>query len=97
MQISHKFFSKAAARLGIDLGPAREYAVGMFFFPRQELARSQAKKMFEIIAEKEGLEFLGWREVPICPEVLGSRALECMPTITQCFIRKPRDLSLIHI
>ena len=91
LQISHKFFSKAAARLGIDLGPAREYAVGMFFFPRQELARSQAKKMFEIIAEKEGLEFLGWREVPICPEVLGSRALECMPNITQCFIRKPRD------
>ena len=31
--------------------------------------------MFEIIVEKEGLEFLGWREVPVVPEVLGHKAL----------------------
>ena len=34
------------------------------FFPKEELRRSQSKKMFEIIVEKEGMEFLGWREVP---------------------------------
>lgn len=53
LQISHKFFKKiAAAELGITLGEERDYAVGMFFFPQNELARNQAKKMFEIIAEK---------------------------------------------
>ncbi|MEA4893264.1 MAG: glutamate synthase large subunit [Peptococcaceae bacterium] len=93
LQISHKFFTKAAKELGISLGGAREYAVGMFFFPRQEPEASQAKKMFEVIAEKEGLEFLGWREVPTCPQVLGSRALECMPRIIQCFIRKPENVA----
>ncbi len=48
--------------------------------------------MFEIITEKEGLEFLGWREVPVHPEVLGSKAVECMPCIMQCFIKKPEDV-----
>ena len=51
LQISHKFFKKAAAEIGIKLGSERDYAVGMFFFPQNELARNQAKKMFEIIAE----------------------------------------------
>ncbi len=61
----------------------------MFFFPQEELQRSQAKKMFEIIVEKEGLQFLGWRDVPVHPEVLGEKARSCMPFIAQGFIRKP--------
>ncbi len=93
LQISHKFFKKAAKKdLGINLSSERDYAVGMFFFPQNELARNQAKKMFEIIASKEGLEVLGWRNVPSRPEVLGQRAVECMPFIMQCFIKKPRDV-----
>ena len=93
LQISHKFFKKiAAAELGITLGEERDYAVGMFFFPQNELARNQAKKMFEIIAEKEGLEILGWRVVPAKPEVLGKRAAECMPAIMQCFIKRPKGV-----
>ena len=64
----------------------------MFFFPQNELARNQAKKMFEIIAEKEGLEILGWRVVPAKPEVLGKRAVECMPAIMQCFIKRPKGV-----
>ncbi len=45
----------------------------MFFFPQDELKRNQAKKMFEIIVEKEGLKFLGWREVPTVPEFLAKK------------------------
>ncbi|MDE7280804.1 MAG: glutamate synthase subunit alpha, partial [Ruminiclostridium sp.] len=89
LQISHKFFSKIGKKLNIDLGEERDYGVGMFFFPQKELARNQAKKMFEIIAEKEGLNILAWREVPACPEVLGKRAADCMPYIMQCFIGRP--------
>ena len=93
LQISHKFFKKAAKTdLGITLTSERDYAVGMFFFPQNELARNQAKKMFEIIASKEGLEVLGWRNVPSRPEVLGQRAVECMPAIIQCFIKRPADV-----
>ena len=92
LQISHKFFSKEARKLGIDLGGEREYGVGMFFFPQDELKKNQAKKMFEIVVEKEGLKFLGWREVPTVPSVLGKKAIDCMPCIMQAFIKKPADV-----
>ena len=92
VQISHKFFSSAAAKLGIDIGGEREYGVGMFFFPQDTLKRNQAKKMLEVIAAKEGVEFLGWREVPIDSTTLGKKALDCMPHIMQCFLKKPADI-----
>jgi len=92
LQISHKFFSKVARDLGIELGNEFDYGVGMFFFPQEELSRRQAMKMFEIIVEKEGLSFLGWREVPVNPHILGERAKACMPQIFQCFIKRPENI-----
>ena len=92
LQISHNFFKKAVAPLGIELGEERDYGIGMFFFPQDELKKNQAKKMFEVIVEKEGLEFLGWREVPVSPKVLGHKALECMPCIMQAFVKRPEDV-----
>ncbi|MDY4079869.1 MAG: glutamate synthase large subunit [Clostridium sp.] len=92
LQISHKFFVKAVESLGIFLGNERDYGIGMFFFPQDELKRNQAKKMFEIIVEKEGLEFLGWREVPTDPSVLGSKAIDCMPYIMQGFVKRPKNV-----
>ena len=59
LQISHQFFQKAAGELGLSLGEARDYGVGMFFFPQDELKRNQAKKIFEVIVKKEGMNFLG--------------------------------------
>ena len=92
-QISHKFFQKACKEAGISIGNEREYGVGMFFFPQDELKRSQAMKMFEIIVEKEGMKLLGWRKVPTAPEVLGEKALSCMPMIMQAFIEKPQNIA----
>ena len=92
LQISHKFFSKVCKPFGIFLGSERDYGVGMFFFPQDELKRNQAKNIFEVIVEKEGMEFLGWREVPVHPDVLGSRAVECMPYIMQGFIKRPEKV-----
>ena len=63
----------------------------MFFFPQDTLRRNQAKKMFEVIVAKEGMEFLGWRKVPVCPEVLGQKALSKMPNIQQAFVKRPGD------
>ena len=91
-QISDKFFQKIAAELDITLGKEREYGIGMFFFPQDELKRNQAKKLFEIVCKKEGLPFLGWREVPTCPAILGHKAVACMPSIWQGFVGKPQRL-----
>ena len=91
-QISHRFFKKVCRELEIPIGGEREYGVGMFFFPQNELLRSQAMKMFEIIVEKEGMKFLGWREVPTQSDVLGEKALSCKPAIFQGFIEKTKDV-----
>ena len=93
LQISHKFFTKAVKPLGIELGGERDYGIGMFFFPQDELARNQAKKMFEVIIDKEGMEFLGWRDVPTDPTKLGKKAVDCMPCIMQAFVRRPKDVA----
>jgi len=92
LQIPHRLMVRAAAECGIELGGEREYGVGMFFFPTDRLKRAQAQKMLEIIVAKEGMEFLGWREVPTRPEVLGEKARSCMPVICQCFVRRPDDV-----
>jgi len=89
LQIPHAFFSAAASKLGIDIGPEGCCGVGMFFLPRDERARDREKKLFEVVAEKDGLSFLGWREVPTVPSILGETARDCMPCICQCFIAKP--------
>ncbi len=94
-QISHKFFIKAAGKAGIaSLAQAKEgdYGVGMFFLPQDTLRRTLAKRMFEVITQKEGMEALGWREVPVHEEILGKVAVDCMPCICQCFIKRPEGV-----
>ena len=93
LQISHAFFSFAAKEAGIELGDAGEYGVGMFFLPQEGLRRTFARRLFEVISDKAGISVIGWREVPIHPEILGDRARDCMPSIWQCFLRKPETIA----
>ena len=93
LQVSHKFFQKAVRECGFQIGEERDYGVGMFFFPQDALKRNQARKMFEIIVEKEGMEFLGWRTVPVDPDILGAKALAKMPCIQQAFVKRPEGVA----
>ena len=93
LQISHEFFAGEAEKCGFALGGERDYGIGMFFFPQEPLRRNQAMKMFELIVAREGMEFIGWREVPVCPQVLGQKALAKMPRIIQGFVRRPDNLA----
>ncbi|ERI75791.1 glutamate synthase [NADPH], large subunit [Clostridium sp. ATCC BAA-442] len=90
-QISHAFFARAAAEASIALPGRRDYGVGMFFLPRDGLKRRQAQRQFELVTEKEGMAFLGWREVPVHPEILGQRARDKMPSIFQAFVARPEE------
>ncbi|WP_026508505.1 glutamate synthase large subunit [Butyrivibrio sp. MC2013] len=92
-QIPHDFFVRRMKDQGVELPGRRQYGVGMFFFPQNELDMRREKSMFEIISGKSGLEILGWRKVDSAPEVLGSKAKECMPSIYQVFINRPDSAS----
>lgn len=91
VQISHSFFKKAAEDAGISLGDEGDYGIGMFFLPQDLRKRTFAMRLFQVNCEKNGLSILGWRDVPTDPKILGKKALDCMPFISQCFIARPAD------
>ncbi|MGY0536698.1 glutamate synthase large subunit [Nocardioides sp. YJ-D4] len=69
-----------------DLPAERAYAVGTAFIPGDADQVERTVKMVEEIATEEGLEVLGWRDVPVNPDSLGATALAVMPTFRQLFV-----------
>src|SRR6187431_1539810 len=61
------------------LPPVGQYAVGMAFLPLDEDTREAEKQAFGAIAVEEGLEVIGWRDVPTQPEHLGTLARDAAP------------------
>ena len=69
-----------------DLPAARAYAVGTAFIPGEADQVDRTVKLVEEIATEEGLEVLGWRDVPVNPDSLGATAKAVMPTFRQLFV-----------
>ncbi|MFF3456117.1 glutamate synthase large subunit [Streptomyces sp. NPDC002730] len=69
---------------GFDLPEAGAYAVGIAFLPADD--STNAVSHIETIAAEEGLNVLGWREVPVTPDLLGSGARATMPAFSQLFV-----------
>lgn len=66
--------------------------VGMIFLPRDEERRNSIKEMIEEVCKNNELDFVGWREVPVDPEVLGPMARAAAPSIWQFFVKAPKRL-----
>lgn len=66
--------------------------VGMIFLPRDEEKRNAVKQKIEAVCRANELEFVGWREVPVNPDVLGPMARGAMPSIWQFFVNSPTRL-----
>ncbi|HOF62783.1 MAG TPA: glutamate synthase large subunit [Dermatophilaceae bacterium] len=72
---------------GPELPSVGSYAVGAAYLPMDPQARTVAVARIEAIAAQEGLTVLGWREVPIVPDLVGESAQACMPYFAQLFVR----------
>ncbi|TKA10717.1 glutamate synthase large subunit [Actinacidiphila oryziradicis] len=83
LQVPDAFLREAA---GFALPAAGHYAVGTAFMPVEEADRTKAVEAIERIAAEEGLAVLGWREVPVAPELLGVSARSTMPYFSQLFV-----------
>ena len=93
IQISDEFFQSVFQEMQLQEKPAAgDYGVGMFFLPQKQLKSTLAKRMFDVIAEKNGFRVLGWRKVPVHPEILGDLARDCMPDIQQVILQRPENL-----
>lgn len=90
LQICDDFFRKECEGLNITLPAPYEYAVGMFFLPKNEKEREQIQVETELIVHEEGLKLLGWRDVPVNPEAAGPEALVIAPYVMQLFVEKSR-------
>ncbi|MCL2554189.1 MAG: glutamate synthase large subunit [Actinomycetia bacterium] len=71
---------------GFELPEAGQYAVGLGFLPVEHEDRTKAVDAIERIAAEEGLTVLGWREVPVGPDLLGATSRSTMPYISQLFV-----------
>ena len=91
VQMPYEFFIKETAKLGYNIGSKGDFGVGMFFFPQSEMKRGQAMKLFELIVNKNGMDLICWRRVPVSPDILGQKALESMPYIMQAFVKRPEE------
>ncbi|MGW8354204.1 glutamate synthase large subunit [Streptomyces wedmorensis] len=80
-QVPDAFLREVA---GFELPEAGAYAVGIAFLPEDGTDETVAK--IETIAAEEGLTVLGWREVPVAPELLGASARATMPVFRQLFV-----------
>jgi len=74
-QIPWKLFGEYRSEDSLQPG------VGMIFLPKNEERRQAVMKMIESVCTANELEFLGWREVPVDPSVLGEMARQAMPSI----------------
>ena len=81
-------FLRAVA--GFALPSVGRYAVGNAFLPLHDDERRTVKGAIESIAGEEGLEVLGWREVPVCPDEIGTLARDAMPAIEQLYVGSSR-------
>ncbi|MBW1604059.1 glutamate synthase large subunit [Streptomyces sp. JJ66] len=71
---------------GFELPEPGAYAVGIAFLPADPAEADAAVARIEAIATEEGLTTLGWREVPVTPELLGNGARATMPAFRQLFV-----------
>ncbi|GLW01308.1 glutamate synthase [Streptomyces lavendulae subsp. lavendulae] len=82
-QVPDAFLREVA---GFELPEAGAYAVGIAFLPADGTAQAVAVERIEAIAAEENLTVLGWREVPVTPDLLGNGARATMPAFSQLFV-----------
>ena len=86
LQLPDKFFRRETERFAVSLPPEGQYGVGMLFFSKAPADQAAARRMVEQVITEEGLELLGWREVPVDSGAIGWLARESEPKIEQVFI-----------
>jgi glutamate synthase (NADPH/NADH) large chain len=77
-----------------ELPPAGSYATGIAFLPQGSKDAAAACAAVEKIVEAEGLQVLGWRDVPIDDSSLGALSRDAMPTFRQLFIAGASGMTL---
>ncbi|MUM31528.1 glutamate synthase subunit alpha, partial [Mycobacterium sp. CBMA361] len=94
LQVPDAFLRAVCAEEGMELPAEGSYATGIAFLPQSARDATLACEAVEKIVEAEGLQVLGWRDVPFDDSSLGALARDAMPTLRQVFIVGASDMDL---
>ena len=83
MQIPHEFF----ATFGFNLPVSGKYGTGMVFLPVDESEALLCQEVLSKYLVEEGLELIGYRDVPVDRDVIGEIAQRTEPRIRQVFVK----------
>ncbi len=86
IQMPHAFISREFGGLGVSVPEPGDYGVGMTFLPRDPAERAKCEAIVECVVDGEGQRFLGWRDVPVSPDKIGTLAVRVMPVIRQFLV-----------
>ena len=86
IQMPHGLFCRESQRMGFDLPTDGPYGVGMVFLPPEPEAEEKARELVSKAVLDEGLDVLGWRDVPVDHSKLGRDSRRRCPSIRQVFV-----------
>ena len=95
MAIPDDFFQLEAKKLGLNLPKQGSYAVGNIFLPQNKKERNFCIKEIEKSVIHQGLDLIGWRDVPTNPSKadVGPAALDAQPYISQLLVGNSKDIN----
>jgi len=82
IQIPHDFFKSVVD----GLPDAGQYGAGSVFLPQDQSGRHSCEMILEKYLQAEGLEIIGWRDVPVDQSAIGELGQSTMPYIRQVFV-----------
>lgn len=88
IDIPHDFFKRVC---DFELPEPREYAVGQVFLPKKFNQSAFCQDIFEKELKLQGLQVLGWRDVPVDTSNLGTVAAQTQPKTKQIFVGKGKE------
>ena len=91
IQVPHEFYAEV---VDFDLPARGRYATGLAFLSRDPSEAADARSAMAKLAGDEGLDIIGWRDVPIDGGTLGSISEAAMPSIHQVFVAPSAGTSL---
>ena len=95
-QIPHDFFRRELIKESINLPGPDEYAVGMFFLPRDEKENNHCIEVIKKYFLKFSLDVLHIRKVPVDNSILGKSIIGKEPNITQFFLKPTKPYKTIN-
>ncbi len=92
IQMPHEFIEKEFRGLGVSVPPPGEYGLGMVFLPQDDEQRARCESLIEDAVQSEGQALLGWRDVPVSPDQIGTLSAKVMPFIRQFLVGRGEDI-----